>query len=369
VDDAIIAIEAMAVKLEQGWDRVRAATFAWSSTAFPMLSGTLVTVAGFLPVGFAASSAGEYAGGIFWVVGAALVASWLVAVVFTPYLGVKLLPTPKCVAGHHEAYDTRGYRALRRAVVWCVDQRAAVLLATLAVMAAGFAGMAATRKQFFPTSARLELLVDINLRQGAGLRATQKAAEAVEAALRGDPDARTHTTYLGAGAPRFFLALNPDLPNEAFAKVVVQSADLPRANGCWRSSALGRRGHGPGSARPRVPPGIRPARRLPGAIPRPRPGRGVAPPRGGRRHGRAARHARDARRAILLGRARPGDADRVGQGAAGAARPFARLGRAVLAGAAVRHDRDPAPRRQPAGGRGGARARGRNGSASAPSAT
>ncbi|GAA0568168.1 efflux RND transporter permease subunit [Craurococcus roseus] len=227
VDDAIIAIEAMAVKLEGGWDRVRAATFAWSSTAFPMLSGTLVTVAGFLPVGFAASTAGEYAGGIFWVVGAALVASWLVAVVFTPYLGVKLLPMPKRAAGHHEAYDTRGYRALRRAVSWCVDHRAAVLLATLAVMAAGFAGMAATRKQFFPTSARLELLVDINLRQGAGVRATQKAAEAVEAALRGDPDARTFTTYLGAGAPRFFLALNPDLPNEAFAKVVIQSADLP----------------------------------------------------------------------------------------------------------------------------------------------
>ena len=226
VDDAIIAIEAMAVKLEQGWDRARAATFAWSSTAFPMLSGTLVTVAGFLPVGFAASSAGEYAGGIFWVVGAALAASWLVAVVFTPYLGVKLLPAPKKAAGRHEAYDTRGYRALRRVVAWCVDRRAVVLVAALAVLAAGFAGMAATRKQFFPTSARLELLVDINLRQGAGLRATQKAAEAVEAALRGDPDARTFTTYLGAGAPRFFLALNPDLPNEAFAKVVVQSADL-----------------------------------------------------------------------------------------------------------------------------------------------
>ena len=105
VDDAIIAIEAMAVKLEQGWDRVRAATFAWSSTAFPMLSGTLVTVAGFLPVGFAASTAGEYAGGIFWVVGVALVASWLVAVVFTPYLGVKLLPAPKKPAAHHEGYD------------------------------------------------------------------------------------------------------------------------------------------------------------------------------------------------------------------------------------------------------------------------
>lgn len=226
VDDAIIAIEAMAVKLEEGWDRMRAATFAWSSTAFPMLSGTLVTVAGFLPVGFAASTAGEYAGGIFWVVGAALIASWFVAVVFTPYLGVKLLPTPKH-AGPHAGYDGRGYRALRRVIGWCVDHRAPVLLAMLALLVAGFAGMAATRKQFFPTSARLELLVDITLRQGAGLPATRAAAERVEAALLGDADARSTTTYLGAGSPRFFLALNPDLPNEAFAKLVIQSADLP----------------------------------------------------------------------------------------------------------------------------------------------
>ncbi|MBY0331798.1 MAG: efflux RND transporter permease subunit [Acetobacteraceae bacterium] len=225
VDDAIIAIEAMVVKLEEGWDRARAASFAWTSTAFPMLSGTLVTVAGFLPVGFAASTAGEYAGGIFWVIGIALIASWIVAVVFTPYLGVRLLPRPRPGHGGH-AYDGRLYRGLRRIVGWCVDHRWPVLLATLGVMAAGFAGMAATKKQFFPTSARLELLVDITLRQGAGLRATQGAAEAVERALAGDPGARTVTTYLGAGSPRFFLALNPDLPNEAFAKVVINTADL-----------------------------------------------------------------------------------------------------------------------------------------------
>ncbi|WP_158291923.1 efflux RND transporter permease subunit [Paracraurococcus ruber] len=226
VDDAIIAIEAMAVKLDQGWDRVRAATFAWSSTAFPMLFGTLVTVAGFLPVGFAASTAGEYAGGIFWVVGVALIASWLVAVLFTPYLGVRLLPAPKPGAAQHDSYDSRAYRALRRVVGWAVDHRAVVLLGALAVLVAGFAGMAATRKQFFPTSARLELLVDITLRQGAGLPATRAAAERVEAALAGDPDAGTFTTYLGAGAPRFFLALNPDLPNESFAKLVIQTTDL-----------------------------------------------------------------------------------------------------------------------------------------------
>jgi multidrug efflux pump subunit AcrB len=226
VDDAIIAIEAMVVKLEEGWDRIRAATFAWSSTAFPMLFGTLVTVAGFLPVGFAASSAGEYAGGIFWVVGAALIASWLVAVLFIPYLGVRLLPVPKRAATHHDAYDGPAHRALRRVVGWCVDHRAIILLGAVAVLAAGFAGMGATRNQFFPTSARLEVLVDVTLRQGAGLPATRAAAEKIEAALRGDADARTYTTYLGAGAPRFFLALNPDLPNESFAKIVIQSADL-----------------------------------------------------------------------------------------------------------------------------------------------
>lgn len=226
VDDAIIAIETMVVKLEEGWTRARAATFAWTSTAGPMLSGTLVTVAGFLPVGFARSSAGEYAGGIFWVVGIALVASWFVAVLFTPWLGVKLLPAAKA-GSHHASYDGRGYRALRRLVGWAVDHRIIVIGATLLVMVAGFAAMGAVRKQFFPTSARLELLVDINLRQGAGIGATLTAARRLEQALDGDDDARLVTTYLGQGSPRFFLALNPDLPNEAFAKLVVQARDIP----------------------------------------------------------------------------------------------------------------------------------------------
>ncbi|WP_237217010.1 efflux RND transporter permease subunit, partial [Falsiroseomonas oryziterrae] len=227
VDDAIIAIEAMIVKLEEGWDRARAAAFAWGSTAGPMLSGTLVTVAGFIPVGFAASTSGEYAGGIFWVVGAALIASWLVAVWFTPWLGVKLLPVPKRVVHHDHLYDGRGYRALRAVVAWCTDHRAVVLVATLALLGAGFAGMAATKKQFFPTSARLELLVDVNLRGGAGFEATRAALERVAAEIAQDEDAQTYTAYVGAGAPRFFLALNPDLPNEAFGKLVIQSRDVP----------------------------------------------------------------------------------------------------------------------------------------------
>ena len=227
VDDAIIAIEAMVVKLEQGWDRARAAAFAWGNTAGPMLAGTLVTMAGFIPVGFAASTSGEYAGGIFWVVGAALLASWLVAVWFTPWLGVALLPTAKPNAAHHVSYDGRGYRALRRVVAWRVDHRVVVLGLALLVLVAGFAGMGRTRQQFFPTSSRLELLVDVNLRQGAGFAATRAALAAVAERVKDDPDAETWTEYVGAGTPRFFLALNPDLPNESFGKLVVQARDVP----------------------------------------------------------------------------------------------------------------------------------------------
>jgi len=220
VDDAIIAIEAMVVKLDEGWDRAQAAAWAWGHTAAPMLTGTLITVAGFIPVGFARSTAGEYAGGIFWVVGAALVASWFVAVWFIPYLGAKLLP--RSASGHATA-EGRAARALRRVVRWCVRHRAPVLLGAVALLVAGFAGMAATRKQFFPTSQRLELMVDVSLRGGAPLAATEAAVRQVEAFLDSEPDAALRTAYLGAGAPRFFLALDPDLPNEANAKIVIQT--------------------------------------------------------------------------------------------------------------------------------------------------
>jgi multidrug efflux pump len=225
VDDAIIAIEAMLVKLEQGWDKVKAAGFAWTSTAGPMLTGTLITMAGFIPVGFANSTSGEYAGGIFWVVGAALIASWVVAVVFTPWLGAAMLRvTPH--AAHHDPYQGGFSRALRAAVSFCVRFRWLVLLATFGLLAAGFVGMGLTRKQFFPVSQRLELLVDVNMRQGASFGATDAVIRRLEAAVADDPDARHYTAYLGAGAPRFFLALNPDLPNEAFGKLIIETRDL-----------------------------------------------------------------------------------------------------------------------------------------------
>ena len=159
VDDAIIAIEMMVVKMEQGFDRAKAATFAWTSTAFPMLTGTLVTAAGFLPVGFANSSTGEYAGGIFWVVGLALIASWFVAVLFTPYLGMKLLPdfAKRAAArrAHHNPdaiYDTRIYRALRRVIEFCLRWRKSVVAATVLMFVASIAAFGLVQQQFFPTS-------------------------------------------------------------------------------------------------------------------------------------------------------------------------------------------------------------------------
>ena len=221
VDDAIIAVETMVVKLEEGWDRLKAATFAWQSTAFPMLTGTLVTAAGFLPVGLARSSTGEYAGGIFWVVTVALLASWVVAVIFTPYLGVLLLPAPKHVVSHDGIYDTRPYRALRRVVSFAVRRRRSVVLATVALFLVSIGGMKLVRQQFFPSSGRPELVVDVTLRQGASHQATEAAVRKIEAVLGRDKDVRWYTSYIGGGPPRFLLAFNPALPNDSVATIVM----------------------------------------------------------------------------------------------------------------------------------------------------
>jgi multidrug efflux pump len=232
VDDAIIAIEMMVVKMEQGWDRARAATFAWTSTAFPMLTGTLVTAAGFLPVGFAKSSAGEYAGGIFWVVGLALIASWLVAVVFTPYLGLRLLPDfAKRTKAHvrHDPdaiYDTRVYRALRRAIALALRWRRTVVALTVLMFVAAVAGFGLVQQQFFPTSTRTELFFEMRLPEGTAIGVTEAAAKKGEQLLAGDPDIATYTTYVGQGSPRFWLGLNPVLPNANFAQIVIVTKDL-----------------------------------------------------------------------------------------------------------------------------------------------
>jgi len=229
VDDAIIAIEMMVVKMEQGFDRARAATFAWTSTAFPMLTGTLVTAAGFLPVGFAKSSAGEYAGGIFWVVGLALLASWVVAVMFTPYLGLKLLPNlAKAHArGNPDAiYDTRIYRALRRAIEFALRWRRSVVALTVVTFVAAVVGFGFVQQQFFPTSTRTELFLEMRLPEGTAIGVTDATAKKAERLLAGDPDIATYTTYVGQGSPRFWLGLNPVLPNPNFAQIVIATKNL-----------------------------------------------------------------------------------------------------------------------------------------------
>ncbi|OCC05774.1 multidrug transporter [Labrys sp. WJW] len=226
VDDAIIAIEAMVVKMEEGMDRIKAAAYAWSHTAAPMLSGTLVTIAGFLPVGFAPSTAGEYAGNIFWVVGFALVVSWVVAVTITPYLGVKMLPEIKPVAGgHHAIYGSPNYRRLRRLIAAAVRHKfLTCAIVGVAFLLAGF-GMGAVKQQFFPTSDRPEVLVEVRLPEGTSIETTTAAVEKLEQWLREQPEAKIVTSYVGQGAPRFFLALSPELPDPAFAKIVVLTPD------------------------------------------------------------------------------------------------------------------------------------------------
>src|SRR6266536_996772 len=226
VDDAIIAIEMMVVKMEEGVDRIRAAAYAWSHTAAPMLSGTLVTVAGFLPVGFARSTAGEYAGNIFWVVGFALIVSWIVAVVFTPYLGVKMLPAIKPIEGGTQAiYDTPNYRHLRRLITVAVRHK----FVTCAIVAIAFAlsgvGMGALKQQFFPTSDRPEVLVEVRLPEGTSIETTTATVEKLERWLQDQPAAKIVTSYVGQGAPRFFFAMAPELPDPAFAKIVVLTPD------------------------------------------------------------------------------------------------------------------------------------------------
>jgi multidrug efflux pump subunit AcrB len=232
VDDAIIAVEMMVVKMEEGWGRIAAASYAWTSTAFPMLTGTLVTVAGFLPIGFANSSTGEYAGGIFWVVGIALIASWIVAVVFTPYLGYLLLPEQKTGAGEHHdhaaLYDTRMYRTLRRAVAFCLRWRIATVVVTVLIFAGSIVAFGRVQQQFFPLSERPELFLQIRMPEGTSLGATRAVVEEAEKLIRREgEDVETFTAYVGQGSPRFWLGLNPQLPNPAFAEIVIVAKDVP----------------------------------------------------------------------------------------------------------------------------------------------
>ncbi len=229
VDDAIIAVEMMVVKLEQGWDRERAASFAWTSTAFPMLTGTLVTAVGFLPIGLANSTTGEYTNGIFWVVGIALVASWFVAVLFTPFLGYKLLPSFVAGQRRHDEnaiYSTPFYRAFRRALEFCVARPLVTIVFAAAVLGLGLSQFSKVQQQFFPMAERPELFFELRLAEGSAIGATDKAAREAEALIAGDEDARSYTTYIGKSSPRFWLGLLPVQPNEAFAQIVIVAKDV-----------------------------------------------------------------------------------------------------------------------------------------------
>ncbi|QDQ26421.1 efflux RND transporter permease subunit [Chitinimonas arctica] len=223
VDDAIIAVEMMALKLEQGWDRLRAATYAYTTTAFPMLTGTLITAAGFLPVGLAKSNAGEYTVSIFQVVGISLILSWVVAVVFTPYLGFKLLPESKHHGDEHAVYQKPFYARFRRLVNACLKYRKTVIVVTLLAFVVSVGLFKFVPKQFFPASNRPELMVDVWLPQASTYAQTESQIKALEAKLKGDPNIESVTSYVGNGSPRFYLPLEQQLPNLNFGQLMVMT--------------------------------------------------------------------------------------------------------------------------------------------------
>ncbi|BAU76246.1 efflux RND transporter permease subunit [Metapseudomonas furukawaii] len=234
VDDAIIAVEMMAIKMEQGYDRLKAASYAWTSTAFPMLTGTLITAAGFLPIATAQSGTGEYTRSIFQVVTIALVVSWIAAVMFVPYLGDRLLPDLAKLhakkhgggAGGHDPYATPFYQRVRRVVEWCVRRRKTVILATLAAFVASIMLFRLVPQQFFPPSGRLELMVDLKLNEGASLANTEGEVKRLEALLRDHPGVDNYVAYVGTGSPRFYLPLDQQLPAASFAQFVVLAKSI-----------------------------------------------------------------------------------------------------------------------------------------------
>ena len=222
VDDAIIAIEMMVVKMEEGYDRIKASAYAWSHTAAPMLAGTLVTAIGFMPNGFAQSTAGEYTSNMFWIVGLALIASWFVAVVFTPYLGVKILPAiPKVEGGHAAIYNTPRYNRFRQLLGRVIARKWRVAGSVVAIFILAVLGMGLVKKQFFPTSDRPEVLVEVQMPYGTSVAQTSAATAKIEAWLGKQPEAKIVTAYIGQGSPRFYLAMAPELPDPSFAKIVI----------------------------------------------------------------------------------------------------------------------------------------------------
>ena len=232
VDDAIIAVEMMAIKMEQGYDRLKAASFAWTSTAFPMLTGTLITAAGFLPIAMAQSSTGEYTRSIFQVVTIALLASWIAAVVFVPYLGALLLPDLAKIHGakHGSAtpdpYGTPFYQRVRRLVEWCVRRRKTVIVLTVLLFLGSVVLFRFVPQQFFPASSRLELMVDLKQAEGVSLSNTNEQVKHLESLLKDHPGIANYVAYVGTGSPRFYLPLDQQLPAASFAQFVVLAKSI-----------------------------------------------------------------------------------------------------------------------------------------------
>jgi len=229
VDDGIIAVEMMIVKMEEGWDRLKAAAYSYTATAMPRLTGALVTTAAFMPIGFSQSTTGEYAGGIFWIVGIAVLFSWVVSGIITPFLAVKMLPDfSKHGHGgaHVDPYDTPAYHKLRRLIDLAIARRWWVIGFTVAALVAAIFGSRFVPQQFFPNSSRPELVVELRLKEGASFAATTEQVKRMEAVLAKDQDVRFFTAYTGAGQPRFYLSLNPELPNPGYAVFVVMTKDM-----------------------------------------------------------------------------------------------------------------------------------------------
>lgn len=234
VDDAIIAVEMMAIKMEQGFDRFKAASYAWTSTAFPMLTGTLITAAGFLPIATAASSTGEYTRSIFQVVTIALLTSWVAAVLFVPYLGERLLPDlAKLHAARHgsdghapDPYATPFYQRVRRVVEWCVRRRKTVILLTIAAFVGSILLFRFVPQQFFPASGRPELMIDLKLAEGASLSNSAEQVKRLEGLLKAQDGIDNYVAYIGTGSPRFYLPLDQQLPAASFAQFVVLAKSL-----------------------------------------------------------------------------------------------------------------------------------------------
>jgi multidrug efflux pump subunit AcrB len=221
VDDAMITVEVMVTRLEMGESKEQAATFAYTSTAFPMLTGTLVTVAGFVPIGLNASSAGEYTFTLFAVIAVALIVSWVVAVFFAPVLGVHILKGDKLKA--HEAEPGRVGRAFEGGLLWCMRNRWLTIIGTVVLFAVAIFCMRFVQNQFFPSSDRPEILVDLNLPQNASIEETRKVVDRFEARIKDDPDLVHWSTYIGQGAIRFYLPLDQQLQNPYYAQLVIVS--------------------------------------------------------------------------------------------------------------------------------------------------